>query len=163
MSHGVNRGSLKKGKNDQRINFLNSLIKKINGIKYDFYGFNDREPIWGNKFYESLINSKMGLNLSRGKATKYYSSNRIASLMGNGLLTFIDKKTELNDFFNKDELIFYNDLNDLVDKLKFYKKNDEIRKKIALNGRKKYFKLFNELKTSKYIIETSLGKKVRFY
>ena len=68
MSHGVNRGSLK-GKNDQRINFLNSLIKKINGIKYDFYGFNDREPIWGNKFYESLINSKMGLNLSRGKAT----------------------------------------------------------------------------------------------
>ena len=40
----------------------------------------------------------MGLNLSRGLPTKYYSSNRIASLIGNGLLTFIDKKTHLNDF-----------------------------------------------------------------
>ena len=46
----------------------------------------------------------MGLNLSRGKPTKYYSSNRIASLIGNGLLTFIDKKTQLNDFFNKNEI-----------------------------------------------------------
>ena len=163
MSHGVNRGSLKKGKKDQRIIFLNSLIKKLSNIKYDFYGFNNKEPIWGNKFYETLINSKMGLNLSRGKATKYYSSNRIASLMGNGLLTFIDKKTQLNDFFKNDELIFYNDLNDLVDKLIFYKKNDKLRKKIAYNGRKKYFKLFNEIKTTKYIIDTSIGKKVNFY
>ena len=163
MSHGVNRGSLKKGKKDQRIIFLNSLINKLSNIKYDFYGFNNKEPIWGNKFYETLVNSKMGLNLSRGKATKYYSSNRIASLMGNGLLTFIDKKTQLNDFFRNDELIFYNDINDLVDKLIFYKKNDKLRKKIAYNGRKKYFKLFNEIKTTKYIIDISIGKKVNLY
>ena len=163
MSHGVNRGSLKKGKKDQRMIFLNSLIKKLSNIKYDFYGFNNKEPIWGNEFYKTLINSKMGLNLSRGKATKYYSSNRIASLMGNGLMTFIDKKTQLNDFFKNDELIFYNDINDLVDKLIFYKKNDKLRKKIAHKGRKKYFRLFDEKKTSKYIIDTSLGKKVNFY
>jgi hypothetical protein len=43
---------------------------------------------------------KWHLNLSRGKPTKYYSSNRIASLMGNGLLVFIDKKVQMNDFFN---------------------------------------------------------------
>ena len=30
MSHGVNRATLKKGKSDSRIYFLNSLIKKIN-------------------------------------------------------------------------------------------------------------------------------------
>ena len=39
MSHGVNRGVLKKGKSDNRINFLNRLINKINNINYDFYGF----------------------------------------------------------------------------------------------------------------------------
>ena len=158
MSHGVNRATLKKGKKDLRINFLNLLAKKLKNINFDFYGFNNREPIWGNDFYQSLINSKMGLNLSRGKPTKYYSSNRIASLMGNGLLTFIDSKTELNDFFKKDELIFYNDVNDLVDKVNFYKKNDKLRKKIAHNGRKKYFELFSEIKTTKYIIDTSIGK-----
>ena len=158
MSHGVNRATLKKGKKDLRINFLNLLTKKLKNVKFDFYGFNNKEPIWGNNFYQSLINSKMGLNLSRGKPTKYYSSNRIASLMGNGLLTFIDTKTNLNDFFKKDELVFYNDVNDLVDKVNFYKNNDKIRKKIAHKGRKKYFKLFSEVKTTKYIIDTSLGK-----
>ena len=33
----------------------------------------------------------MGLNLSRGKPVKYYTSDRIVQLIGNGLLTFIDK------------------------------------------------------------------------
>jgi spore maturation protein CgeB len=103
----------------------------------------------------------MGLNLSRGYPTKYYSSNRIASIMGNGLLTFIDKKIQLSDFFNNKEIIFYNDVNDLADKIKFYSKNDLIRKKIAKNGKKKYFKLFNEKKISKYIIDISLGKNAK--
>ena len=43
----------------------------------------------------------MGLNLSRGKPTKYYSSNRIASIMGNGLLTFINEKVQMSDFLIK--------------------------------------------------------------
>ena len=47
----------------------------------------------------------MALNLSRGNPTKHYSSNRIASLMGNGMLVFIDRKVEMNDFFNKNEII----------------------------------------------------------
>ena len=33
MSHGVNRAILKKGKKDDRINFLNKLIKKIKKYK----------------------------------------------------------------------------------------------------------------------------------
>ena len=163
MSHGVNRAILKKGKIDSRINFLNTLIKKIDNVNYDFYGFENKEPIWGNNFYKALVSSKMGLNLSRGLPTKYYSSNRIASLMGNGLLTFIDKKTEMNDFFNSNEIVFYDNISDLSEKIKFYKINEKARIKIAKNGKKKYFKLFNELKTTKYIIDKSLGNKTSLY
>ena len=83
--------------------------------------------------------------------------------MGNGLLTFIDKKTQMNDFFNNNEIIFYNGINDLSDKIKFYKKNEKSRIKIARNGKKKYFKLFNELKTTKYIIDKSLGNRTFLY
>ena len=103
----------------------------------------------------------MGLNLSRGNPTKYYSSNRIASIMGNGLLTFIDKNVHLSDFFINKEIIFYNNINDLTDKIKFYSKNDFIRKKIAENGKKKYFKLFNEKKISKYILDISVGNNTK--
>jgi glycosyltransferase involved in cell wall biosynthesis len=163
MSHGVNRATLKKGKSDSRIDFLNTLINKIKNIQYDFYGFENKEPIWGDLFYKALINSKMGLNLSRGLPTKYYSSNRIASLMGNGLLTFIDEKTKFNDFFNKNEIIFYKNLHELADKINYYKKNDLLRKKIAAAGKKKYFKLFNEKKISDYIINKSIGKNVSLF
>jgi spore maturation protein CgeB len=105
----------------------------------------------------------MGLNLSRGLPTKYYSSNRIASLMGNGLLTFIDKNTQLNDIFKKNEIIFYENLDDLADKILFYKKNTSSRKRIAKNGKNKYFNLFNETKISKYIIDKSIGKNANLF
>ena len=158
MSHGVNRATLKEGKIDNRVIFLKKLIKKIDNIKYDFYGIGRQEPVWGNEFYKSLLNSKMALNLSRGNPTKHYSSNRIASLMGNGMLVFIDRKVEMNQFFNKNEIISYNSIDDLASKIKFYKKNDKLRKTIAKNGKDKYFKLFNETRISKYIIDKSLGK-----
>ena len=163
MSHGVNRATLKKGKIDARANFLNNLVKKLNNINYDFYGLNNKEPIWGDNFFQALKNSKMGLNLSRGEATKYYSSNRIATLMGNGLLTFIDKKTKFEDIFKSDEIILYENISDLKDKIEFYKKNNSLRKKIAKKGQDKYFKLFNETTISKYIIDASMGKKVSLF
>ena len=157
MSHGVNRATLKQGTEDNRINFLDKLVKRIPNIKYDFYGFSNKQPIWGNDFNNALINSKMALNLSRGQPTKYYSSNRIASIMGNGLLTFVDKKVQMSDFFNKDEMIFYSGIHDLADKINFYSRNEKIRKKISKNGKSKYFKLFNESKISKYFVDISLG------
>ena len=160
MSHGVNRAVLKEGTEDDRIIFLDKLINKIPTIKYDFYGFANKQPIWGNDFYNALVNSKMGLNLSRGQPTKYYSSNRIASLVGNGLLTFVHKNVQMSDFFSSKELVFYSSLGDLADKIIFYNRNDPLRKKIALNGKKKYFKIFNEKKIAKYFIDISIGKDV---
>ena len=157
MSHGVNRAVLKKNTEDERVFFLDKLVKKIPKIKYDFYGFANKQPIWGEEFNNALINSKMGLNLSRGKPTKYYSSNRIASIMGNGLLTFIDERTKIDDFFNNNEIILYSNMSDLAEKILYYTKNDKIRKKIAQNGKNKYFKLFNEKKTAKYVIDRSFG------
>ena len=157
MSHGVNRAILKNGIEDDRIIFLDKLVKKIPNIKYDFYGFANKQPIWGNDFNNALINSKMGLNLSRGKPTKYYSSNRIASIMGNGLLTFVDKKVTLSDFFSKNEIVFYENISDLSKKIKFYAKNDKERIKIAKKGKIKYFKLFNEKRVAKYLTDISLG------
>ncbi len=163
MSHGVNRASLKADKIDNRIIFLNKLTEKLKDINCDFYGFKNKEPIWGNSFYQALVNSKMGLNLSRGLPTKYYSSNRIASLIGNGLLTFIDRKTQLGDFFNNNEIILYDNIEDLSTKIKYYKKNTKLRKQIAKNGKIKYFKLFNELKITKYLIDKSLGNNSKLF
>jgi len=119
----------------------------------------DSQPIWADNFLNKVANSSMGLNLSRGKPIKYYSSDRISQLMGNGLLTFVDKRTCLNHFFNNDEIIFYKDINDLSYKLNKYKKDKTQRKKIARNGKKKYFKYFNSTIIADYIIDRTLDKK----
>ena len=117
MSHGVHRGTLKRGKFDDREIFIKKLLNKNKNINFDIYGMNQKEPIWGDKFIYLLSQSSMGLNLSRGKPVKYYSSDRIAQLMGNGLLTFVDKDTFFGDFFSNKEIITYKDIDDLTYKL----------------------------------------------
>ena len=152
MSHGVHRGNLKTGKFDNRENIIKQLVKTNKNIKFDIYGMNQREPIWGDKFIKIISKSSMGLNLSRGQPVKYYSSDRIAQLMGNGLLTFIDKRTLYGDFFTNKEIILYKDINDLSYKINKYKKDHLDRKLIAKNGKKKYMKFFNSNIVCEFII-----------
>ena len=161
MSHGVHRGILKKGKEDNREKILKKLINKDNKFKFDYYGLNNRQPIWGNNFLNILSNSKMGLNLSRGEPVKYYSSDRIAQLMGNGLLTLIDERTSYSDFFTKKELITYKNYSDLIEKIHKYKKNDKERKLIAKNGSKKYLKFFNSTLVAEFILSKTLDFTVK--
>ena len=122
-----------------------------------------RQPVWGDEFITCLSNSKMGLNLSRGKPIKYYSSDRIAQLMGNGLLTFIDKQTKYDDFFKNDEMVFYNNIDDLSEKIKKYSKDLKNMKKIAKKGYFKYHKYFNSTLVAKYIIDKTIGNNSSFY
>ena len=69
----------------------------------------------------------------------------------------------MNDFFDSNELVFYSNINELADKIKFYSKNDKIRKKIAKNGQKKYFNLFNEKRITKFFIDVSVGKNFELF
>ena len=152
MSHGVNRGVLKKGKKDGREDFLETLMANNPTIKFDVYGLNGRQPIWADSFFNVISKSKMALNLSRGVPKKYYSSNRIASLLGNGLLTFIDEKTKFDHFFNANELVFYKNIDDLSEKMQKLSLDDNLRKKIAKRGWLKYHKFFNSQIVSDYMI-----------
>ena len=159
MSHGVHRGGLKRGKNDDREFFINKLIKKNKEISFDIYGMNNVQPIWGDSFINKVSLSSMGLNLSRGKPIKYYSSDRLAQLMGNGLLTFVDEKTYFEDFISKDKIIYYQNLEDLGDKLNKYKKDHKARKLIAKNGKDFYMKELNSTLVSEFILSKTMNYK----
>ena len=152
MSHGVHRGELKRGKIDKRENFINKLLKINSNINFDLYGMNNIQPIWGDNFIKAISKSTMAINLSRGEPTKYYSSDRIAQLLGNGLLTFIHEKTYFNDFLSKNEIVFYKDIADLSYKLNKYKKDNKEAKRIAKNGRETYIKKFNSTIVCDFIL-----------
>jgi len=164
MSHGVHRGILKRGKFDEREIFIEKLRKLTPNIKYDLYGMNNNQPVWADNFINKIANSKMGLNLSQGKPVKYYSSDRFAQLIGNGLLVFVDEKTKISNFLNNREIVTYKNLSDLAKKIIKYTKNDKLRKIIAKNGRDKYHKYFNSKIISKFIISKTLKLKTpKFY
>jgi len=159
VSHGVNRGVLKKNKTDERYNFLKSLTSLSGHITYNIFGFNNVQPIWGDEFINEISKCRFGLNLSRGEPVKYYSSNRVATLVANGIPTLIDEKIKYSDFFSNNEMIFYKDIYDLIDKVNFYKKNERKRIQIGIKGKERYFKIFNNIIVADYIASKTLGNK----
>ena len=157
LSHGVHRGVLKSGKIDDRVNFINNLIEKTGNVKFDIYGLNNVQPIWADHYFKTISNAKMGLNLSRGEAIKYYSSDRITQIIGNGLVCLIDEKTQYKNFFNDKEMVFYKNSSDLSEKIIRISRDEKLRRMIAKNGKKKYMKYFNSNLVAEFIINKTLG------
>ena len=159
LSHGVHRGVLKIGKIDDRIKFITDLTNITPNVKFDIYGLNKVQPIWADHYFKTIANAKMGLNLSRGAPIKYYSSDRITQIVGNGLVCLIDEKTEYGNFFTNKEMVFYKNTNDLSEKIIKISSDEKLRKSIAKAGKKKYLKYFNSTKIAKFIIEKTLDIK----
>ena len=151
-SHGVNRGVLKKGKIDERYDFVNYIASNLKNYKTYFPGFQNVEPIWGKKFYNALYNSNITINYSRGVFKNLYSSDRLSSLIGNGCFVLNEKKNMFYKKFDKSELINFKDKKDLISKVKYYLKNKKLIKKIAKNCYLKYHNLYNSKKIVKKII-----------
>ncbi len=152
ISHGQNRGILKKGKSDERENFINDVIYELPQNKFARFGINNFEPVWGSNYYHYLSKSKMAINISRGSYQNMYSSDRISSLIGNGLMVFISEKTNFKNLFSNNEVVYYKNKKDLIKKIKYYSQNDSKRSKIAKLGYQKYHKHMNNILITKYMI-----------
>ena len=104
----------------------------------------------------------MALNLSRGKPLKYYSSDRLVQIIGNGLLCFIDTKTQLDKLIPKQYAVYYENINDLAKKIIFFKNNIKKMKKKARDGQKFYNLHYNSTIVSQYLIDKTLGLKNKY-
>ena len=82
------------------MSLINKLTKKVS---YNIFG-HINNPVWGQQFFDELSKCSMAVNISRGAPIKYYSSDRISSLLGNGLLTFIHEKYHYQDFLAQKKL-----------------------------------------------------------
>ena len=157
ISHGVHRGILRKGKIDKRESFILKLMNGNNQIKFNIFGMKNNQPVWAEEFKNELSKSKMALNLSQGNPLKFYSSDRLAQLIGNGILTFVDVRTQLNKLFSKKEVVFYKNNNDLINKIIKFKNSDKLRNKIAYQGMKKYHTNMNSEKIAHFIVNKTLN------
>lgn len=143
---------------DFRNAFLKEVAARLEGrLKLGIFGMFGNPPVWGAAYEAALAKSKMSINLNREETWPLYSSDRIAHLMGNGILTFQSAKGGLQKFFSDREMVFYDGAADLADKILHYQAHDDERRAVAAAGRARYHKLFNAARTLRFMVETLTG------
>jgi glycosyltransferase involved in cell wall biosynthesis len=163
LSHGVNYGKLKDKNFDKRSIFIKKIIKESNNeLNFDILGLYNEQPKWNYDLYNKIKLNKTALNLSRGGPSKYCSSNRIASLMGNAILPLIDEKVQYQDFFDNDEILTYKNEKDLITKLLMIKDNKKELIKRSKKARKSYFTYFENTIVADSLIHKIFDTKKNF-
>ncbi len=116
----------------KEINFYSNInsLKKIN------YADN----LYGLKQFKKLNQYSMVLNIHANNI--YYSSNvRLFEATGVGSCLFTENSKNITDLFDvNDEIITFNDKEDLNDKINYFKNHPKDVKKIGLNAQKKIIK-----------------------
>ena len=144
---------------DPRVAFIAEMRKKLDAkMNIDWFGLDGKPTIWGAAYEEVLATSKMSFNFNRREGDLWYSSDRIAHLMGYGILTFQSAKNQMQTFFTEDETVWFDSAADLADKILLLQANDDTRARIASAGRAKYHRLFNGARVLRYMVETLLGQ-----
>ena len=143
---------------DERKDVLAKLLPKIDkSVRLGFFGMG-RPLVVGRAYEEALAASKMGLSINRFEGWKWYASDRITHLMANGILTFQYDGNSMQDFFTKDEAVYFHTPDDLAERISWYNTHDETRRVIAAAGMRKYRQLFDARRVIRYLVETAAGE-----
>jgi hypothetical protein len=139
-------------KGDTRPQVGQFLQENCPGVRFSLHGF-ARDNLFGKPYVEQMERCTMGINYSRMNQHYWYSSDRMAQYMGNGLLTFIDAATSFNEVIPQDAAVFYYSLEEMAEKIVFYKNNDAARRKAAEKGWQFAHYFFHTDKVARYILE----------
>ncbi len=133
------------------IEYLNQNLDSSINTKY--IGFDKKSVVIGDKYLQSLANSKISINHNRDFTLKYewYSSDRLFHILGNGSFALSTKIINGEDFF-EDKLEYYNSYEELTSKIEYYLKNGKERIEKAKWLRERVHTLFNSQRVSQYIL-----------
>ncbi len=147
-----------------------ALIAKSGEASIDYHGFDDRPPVFGVEYFRRLADARMALNINSDRAETaktrapeeelyLYNSDRIAQLMGCGLLTLSFRVNQLMELFEDDkEMVFVSAPEDMRDAVLKFKRDDARRRAIAEAGWRKSHERFNERLVARYIEEVAFRR-----
>lgn len=138
----------------ERTKFIRNLQEKIKNIPARYCGFDDDPKVFGSGYFKVLSESRMGLNYSRANALDLYTSDRITQLTGNGLLTFTPRIPGFDALFSEQEVVYFDDVKDLAEKVNYYVNHPEEVSKIAYAGWKRTHGSYNAQRVTKFMLET---------
>jgi len=113
----------------ERRAILENILTKIDSkFKVGVFGSLENPSIFGAEKESILARSKASLNLTRiPEPMLWYSSDRISTLTGNGLLTCTHTKPKLHELYGEDALLYYSSTEDLIEQLQKQLHSDQWR------------------------------------
>lgn len=138
----------------ERQEFLEKVLREAGKhVRTAFRGCLGQPLVTGYQYLEFLGSSKMGLNISRRNDVPLCSSGRLAQLVGNGLLTFCPNVPGMRTLFSDSELVYFDSLEELIEKIIYYHTHDKERNEVAKNGWLRAQNSFNSKRVTQYMIE----------
>jgi hypothetical protein len=102
-----------------------------------------KKAIYGKNMYRILKKTKILIN-KHIEDTEFAGNMRLFEATGSGCLLITDNKKDIDKFFNiNEEVVVFNDKEDLIDKINFYLNSPGKLKNIADNGKKKTITVHN--------------------
>ncbi len=141
----------------EKLAICDALKARLPDLKFDVRGLYGVPGVYGAELFDVLANAKMGLNISKRNDVYLYSSDRMAQLMGCGLLCFTDKRAHFDEIFSADEHVTYDGVDDLISKIDHFRRHDDERKRIAENGWRKAHEIFSETTVAQWILDVTFG------
>ena len=141
-------------KDPERSETLREIEAKLGKkLKLGIFGSLNRSGIYGHEKEHVLSHSKASLNLTRlPEPMKWYSSDLIASLMGNGLLTCTRAEADLHEIYCKDSMVYYKNTEHLIDQVANALESDQW-KELAKNGWQVNHERFNTKRITAFMAE----------
>ncbi|MFV8819564.1 glycosyltransferase family protein [Haliea sp. E17] len=133
-------------------------LKDNLGADINFYtpGSFGTPGVWGRDYDEALADSKMGLNLNRQEGLHWYSSARMAQMVGNGLLTFTHASGDFASLMPAESMVYFNSPEELLGQVRQFAADDAMRREWAARGRAFFHAEINSRLYARYIVEASL-------
>lgn len=142
----------------ERAGFMAELRDRLQSIRFDINGMFGAPLVFGASYDRKLASSRMGLNYSRRNDYYMCSSARLWQLAGNGLLTFTPRVPGMERLFTSDEVVYFDGLDDLVELVLRYCRDDAARRRIAEAGWRRAHGSFSVQRVCRYMIETVFGE-----
>lgn len=124
------------------------------------FGKHQERSLSGANYVEALGASKIGLNLNR-RDGDLYASDRMAQLLGNGLLLATHRASGYAQVFSDEEMLFFTNAEDLAAGINRVLGPGEPWRAMARAGRQKALATMSTMAVTRFIVDLMQGAGVR--
>ncbi|MFE8072894.1 glycosyltransferase [Marinobacteraceae bacterium S3BR75-40.1] len=137
----------------QRLNLTSILTRELEGLELGFFGLTKGSKKLDLNYLQLIGDSAMGLNYSRHNDQPLYTSDRQIHLAANGAMVLMPEVPDFRWLFSDEELVYFTDIPDLVEKARHYAHSPDERRAIARRGRLRAHDSYNATRVCRFMLE----------